>query len=270
MNSREILHSAQTRLNEKGFVPYGAVKLGKRPNTEGLLIHEAIRESIGMKFDDSVYMYWEWKELSHSLKALWIELDSAASKIANRRTTAIAHVYEESVGQEAVLALFELALENTSVIEFPTVTRRPTKSEPTIRFVGKLMGALLATLGAIEEARSSGYGDLFSSLTDRVRSNEELLEHLDALCLSIDPSLALKPPKSVVVLRALGKAFEDLNKQRAKDDLAEFSLSEFFIETEESANWAGLSDAVVLKRLLTISPEDSEAAEKAIAKFLAE
>jgi hypothetical protein len=150
------------------------------------------------------------------------------------------------------------------------VTRRPTKSESSVRFVGKITAALLSTLGVIEESRKSGYGDLFSSLTDQVRTNEELLAHLDSMCASIDSTLSLSPPKSIVILRALGKAFEESNKQRARDDLAELSLSEFFIETEESANWAGLSDSVVLKRFLAISPEDAEAAEKAIAKFLAE
>ena len=270
MNSREIFAAVLEKLNEKGFIPYGAVKLGKRPNANGLLLHELIREVIGMKFDDSVYMYWEWQELSASLDATWRELDDAASKIASRRTTAIAHVFEESVGKETVKSLFEAALMSSSVIEFPTITRRPTKSEPSVRFVGKMMGALFATIGSIEEARNSGYGDLFSSLTDEVRTNEELLMHLDNLCKSLSPSLDLKPPKSVVIIRALGKAYEETNRQRANDDLESLSLSEFLIETEESANWAGLSDSVVLKRLLAISPEDAEAAKQAIEKFLGE
>jgi hypothetical protein len=105
--------NAQSLLRQKGFIPNGAVKLGKRPNSAGLLFHESIRESIGMKSDDSVYMYWEWKELSISLNAMWVVLDVAASKVAGRPTTAIAQVFEESVRQEVAISLFDVALENS-------------------------------------------------------------------------------------------------------------------------------------------------------------
>lgn len=269
MNSHEVLMAAQEILNSKGFIPYGAVKLGKRPNDTGLMFHEAIRTSLGMKFDDSVYMYWEWQSLETSLNAMWNSLDDSASGIAGRRTTAIASIFEDTVSTEKINALLGHAMSNSLPIEFPSVVRRPTKSESSVRFVGKMLGALFATLGVLEESRSSGYGDLISSLTDKPRTNEELLLHLDSMCRSIDSSLTLSAPKSIVILRALGKAFEDTNKLRTKEDMPELSLSEFLIETELSANWAGLSDQVVLKRLMLISPEDADAAKKAIDKFLA-
>jgi len=269
MNSHDLLRSAQESLNEKGFVPYGAVKLGKRPNNSGLLFHEAIRASLGMKFDDSVYMYWEWQSLASALNAMWTSLDDAASRIVGRRTTAIASIFEEVVTIDEVNVLLNEVVSNSAPIEFPKIVRRPTKSESAVRFAGKMLGALFATLGALEEARSSGYGDLFSSLTDMPRTNEELLLHLDVMCKAANSTLELQPPKSIVILRALGNAFEDTNKLRAKEDLSELSLSEFFIETEMSANWAGLSDQVVLKRLLLISPEKADAPKKAIDKFLA-
>lgn len=269
MNSHEVLMATQESLNTKGFIPYGAVKLGKRPNGTGLLFHEAVRTVLGMKFDDSVYMYWEWQGLATSLNSMWISLDDSASRIIGRRTTAIATVFEESVTIQEVNLLLNDVISNSSSIEFPKIVRRPTKSEASVRFVGKMMGALFATLGALEETRSSGYGDLFSSLTDKTRTNEELLLHLDDMCRVANSSLELQPPKSIVILRALGNAFEDTNKRRAKEDMPELSLSEFFIETELSANWAGLSDQVVLKRLLLISPEEADAPKKAIDKFLA-
>ena len=269
MNSHEVLLAAQESLQTKGFIPYGAVKLGKRPNDTGLLFHEAVRTALGMKFDDSVYMYWEWQSLATSLNSMWNALDDSASRIIGRRTTAIASIFEETVTIDEVNVLLNDVVSNSSPTEFPKVVRRPTKSEAAVRFVGKMLGALFATLGALEETRSSGYGDLFASLTDKPRTNEELLRHLDGLCRLISPSLELKPPKSVVILRALGNAFEDTNKLRAKEDMSELSLSEFFIETELSANWAGLSDQVVLKRLLLISPEEADAPKKAIEKFLA-
>ena len=269
ISADSFLEKLRKLFEERGFLSYENSSKDKS-SEDASVLHEGVRQVLGLKTEDSVYMYWEWKELSLALNAMWLVLDQAASQLAGRQTTAIAHLFEESVQQEVAVSLLETARNNSQPIEFPSVTRRPTKSESSVRFVGKITAALLSTLGVIEESRKSGYGDLFSSLTDQVRTNEELLAHLDSMCASIDSTLSFSPPKSIVILRALGKAFEELNKQRAKDDLAEFSLSEFFIETEESANWAGLSDSVVLKRFLAISPEDAEAAEKAIAKFLAE
>ena len=49
-------------LNESGFLPFGGIKLGKR-TVPGVTLHEAFRNAIGMKPDDSVYMYWEWEEI---------------------------------------------------------------------------------------------------------------------------------------------------------------------------------------------------------------
>ena len=270
MNSHEVLMAAQESLNAKGFIPYGAVKLGKRPNDIGLLFHEAVRTALGMKFDDSVYMYWEWRKLSQALNAMWIALDDSATRVLGRRTTAIASIFVETVTISEVNLLLDDVMSNSSPIDFPKVIRRPTKSESAVRFAGKMLGALFATLGALEETRSSGYGDLFSSLADKPRTNEELLLHLDALCKAANPTLELQPPKSIVILRALGTAFEDTNKLRAKEDMPELSLSEFFVETEMSANWAGLSDQVVARRLDSISPEKTGASRNALEKFLAE
>lgn len=269
MNSHEVLIAAQESLKTKGFIPYGAVKLGKRPNDTGLLFHEAVRTALGMKFDDSVYMYWEWQSLATALNSMWNALDDSASRIIGRRTTAIASIFEEAVTIDEVNVLLNDVVSNSSSTEFPMIVRRPTKSEASVRFVGKMLGALFATLGALEETRSSGYGDLFSSLTDKSRTNEELLLHLDAMCKAENSTLELQPPKSIVILRALGTAFEDTNKLRAKDDMPELSLSEFFIETEMSANWAGLSDQVVARRLDSISPEKPGAIRNALEKFLA-
>ena len=269
MNSTELLSQAVLTLKEEGFVPYGAVKLGKRP--KGLLLHEAIRKVIGMKPDDSVYMYWNWHDLHKSLNALWLDLDDAATRIAGRKTSIVALTFDDSTNLEQVekiLSSFDAVHSNS--IEFSEVKRRPARSESSVRFVGKMMGALLATIGLIEEARSNGFGDLFSSLTDTARTDEELLIHLDHLCSEIGAVDELVAPKSVVILRALGNAFEKLNKQREEDDLEQLTLSEFLIETEDSANWAGLTDQVILRRLLAISPETADAPLKAIHKFLSE
>jgi hypothetical protein len=269
MNSTELLSRAISILKDEGFVPYGAVKLGKRP--KGLLLHEAIRKVIGMKPDDSVYMYWNWEELHKSLNALWLDLDDASTRVADRKTSVVALMFEESTkfGQvENIVATFEA--NHTKSFAYSEVKRRPAKSESSVRFVGKMMGALLATIGLIEEARSSGFGDLLSSLTEVARTDEELLVHLDELCAELGAVDELVAPKSVVILRAIGNGFEKLNKQREDDGLEQLTLSEFFIETEESANWAGLTDQVILRRLLAISPETADAQLKAIDKFLSE
>ena len=79
----------------------------------------------------------------------------------------------------------------------------------------------------------------------------------------------IAPMKSIVIVRALGFALQSTNKSRELDDLEPLTLSEFLFETDDNANWSGLSDQVVLKRLLSIAPDETETAKRAIDKFLA-
>ena len=256
-------------LNEKGFLPFGAIKLGKR-TLPGLTLHEAFRNAIGMKPDDSVYMYWEWEELSVYLSGFWAAIDNAASVQLGRRTTGIAMAFDETRTLVEIDSLLE-KVEFAQVHSLESITRRPTRNEASIRFVGKLLGACLSTLAVIETTTSCGYGDLISSLSTSSVSNVNLLRILDDRARSSDIPLGdLSAPESVLIPRALGWAFEKFNADLAIEDQSQLSLAEFFVETESSANWAGLSDQSVLRRLLVIAPEKAEGQIKAINKFLGE
>ena len=256
-------------LDEKGFLPFGGIKLGKR-TMPGVTLHEAFRNAMGMKPDDSVYMYWEWEELGPYIAGFWEAIDNAASEHAGRRTTGIAMAFDETrsfVEMDSLLEKVEFAHVNS----LQSITRRPTRNEISIRFVGKLLGACLSTLAVIETTTSCGYGDLISSLATTPVSNVDLLRILDERTKASGVPLEdLCAPDSVLIPRALGWAFEKFNADLVSEDQLQLSLAEFFVETDISSNWAGLSDQSVLRRLLVIAPEKAEGQIKAISKFLGE
>lgn len=262
-----IITSIHSEFAGQGFLPYENFKLGKRL-APGLMLHEAIRTSLGMKPDDSIYMYWEWKELKPALDSLWLALDDSSSRALGRVTTAIAFASDEGRTIEDVLKMVS-EVDTESICDFPIVSRRPTKSESQVRFVGKLLGAILTTIGILEESRDSGYGDLLSSLSSLPEGEIEFLSQIDSqvelTCADVSKIVA---PRNVVVLRALGWAFERTNELRVAEDLDLLTFGGFLRATEENANWSGMSDQVVLRRLLAIAPEKAEASLKAIEKFL--
>jgi hypothetical protein len=213
-------------------------------------------------------MYWEWKQLKTCLPAVWTAFDAAASKFEGRTTSAIASCSRLGFSANDLLSLIDLVDEKKLEV-FPKAVRRPTKSESQVRFVGKRLGAILVTLGIAAEATDSGFGDLLSSMSQVAVDELQMLEQLDALVRREigDPHQA-RPPSQVVILRALGWAYEEVNRARIEEDLPEFNFVEFLRETEASANWSGATDQDVLRRLLTIAPENADSSRKAIEKFL--
>jgi hypothetical protein len=267
LSGRGIITSVQSEFAKQGFLPYENFKLGKRLGP-GLMLHEAIRTSLGMKADDSIYMYWEWKELKPALDSLWLALDESSSRALGRVTTAIAFASDESRSLDEVLKMLS-SVDTESIRDFPIVSRRPTKTESQVRFVGKLLGAILTTIGILEESRDSGYGDLLSSISLLPDSEIEFLSELDSqVQLTCTDVSKIAAPKNVVVLRALGWAFERTNELRLDEDQDLLTFGGFLRATEENANWSGMSDQVVLRRLLAIAPEKAETSLRAIEKFL--
>lgn len=267
ISGSEFVELLVARFHECGFSPYLDSQSGSKDRKE-LFFHEGIRGVLGMRDDDSIYMYWEWRQLKTAFDAMWAELDIAASKIDGRVTTAIALCSRPEVTVNDVVALLG-AVNTGKLVDFPRTFRRPTKSEGQVRFIGKRLGAILMTLGVVVDATNSGYGDHLSSASYAAHDDIQLLEYLDGLVFRElgDPHEA-KPPTQVVILRALGWAYEKVNESRLEEDLSEFSFAEFLRETEASANWSGLTDQMVLRRLLTIAPEKADASKKAIEKYL--
>ena len=267
---QSILDGTIKQIEAEGLLPFGSIKLGKRTKP-GITLFESLRNSLSMKIDDSVYMYWEWIELERFVSELWTALDESATAFVGRKTSAIAVAFEESLTTEEILKILRNVEFQDSTKGIEAISRRPTKSESSVRYVGKLLGACFTTIGIVEKANNCGYGDLFSTLSSDSRTNIELLSDLDEMAKGFDvPLTTLQPTDSVLILRALGWALEKVNEERKQEDQTPLTLSGFLFETEQSANWSGLSDQAILRRLLAISPETAETQQKAIAKFLAE
>jgi hypothetical protein len=257
-----------SRFRESGFVPYSDSQSDSKKRQE-LTLHQGIRGVLNMRDDDSIFMYWEWRQLKTAFDSMWTELDLAASKLDGRITTAIAMCSRPASTTNDLMSLLS-AVEPEKLVDFPIPVRRPTKSEAQVRFIGKRLGAILMTLGVVVEATNTGFGDLFSSISFAVDDDIQLLDHLDGLVhREIGNPHEATPPSQVVVLRALGRAYEKVNQTRVSEELSEISFAQFLRETELTANWSGLTDQNVLRRLLVMAPEDiADSSRRAIEKFL--
>jgi|GEM_PF-6060796 len=252
---------------ERGFLSYES-STKDESRKEALTLHEGIRLVLGLKGEDSVYMYWEWRQLKSSFDVMWAEFDNCASIVEGRTTSAIAFCSKPETSLADVLNVLDL-VKTVNLTAFPRAVRRPTKSESQVRFAGKRLGAILMTLGVASDLTESGYGDLLTTLSNSGEDEIDLLDHLDRVVRREQADATrIAPPSHIVILRALGRAFEKINADRIKDEIPALNFSEFLRETEENSNWAGLSDKDVLRRLLVIVPEEADTSKKAIEKFL--
>ena len=275
-----VIESTKELIRQRGFLPVDSIVLGKREGSEITLL-EAVHIAIGIHADDSFYAYWEWMELEEFLTALWASLDDAATNLASRTTSAIALATDKSCTKETVLSILESA-QIDNKLRVPVLHRRPDKSftldsyggkksKSLIPGTGKLSWACLVSMGVLVSRLNTGYGDLFSSLTDEVRSNRELLVHLDERCNSIPIDLSdLETVDDSLILRTLHRAWAKRNQELEKDDERKLSISEFLIATDEDANWEGLTDQSVLRRLLQIAPETAAVQLRLIEKYLSD
>lgn len=262
----DFLANLKSQIDESGFVSY--FESTSKASSEGLALHQAIRKVLNLKPDDSIYMYWQWRELKIAFDAMWLEMDRAASEKESRITSVIAMSSKPDVKGEDMISIIT-SINPEKLLSFPRAIRRPTKSESQVRFIGKRLGAILMTIGIAADLTESGYGDLLSTLSNSGETEIDLLDHLDQIIIRESTDLnSIKPPQHAVILRALGRAFEKINEIRSKENVSELNFLEFLRETEESANWAGLSDKDVLRRLLAISPDETDAGKKANEKFL--
>jgi hypothetical protein len=267
ISADSFLEKLRKLFEERGFLSYENSSKDKSSENASVL-HEGVRQVLGLKTEDSVYMYWEWRQLKSSFDAMWTEFDRSASKIDGRTTSIIAFCSRPEISLADLLQVLDL-VDQRNLLAFPQAVRRPTKSESQVRFVGKRLGAILMTLAIAADLTNSGYGDLLSTMSEAGKDEIATLDFLDRLIVREQfDKASIKGPSQIVISRALGRAYEKTNIDRARDEISEFNFSEFLRETESNSNWAGLSDKDVLRRLLTIAPDTAEASKKANEKFL--
>lgn len=269
MTPRELITGIHDSLEKHGFVPFEKIKSGVRPD-KGLTLQECIRKTLQMKPDDSYYMYWEWRVLQNCFSQFWLAMDDAASKITGRKTSAVALAGFEDSELSRVLDMLKI-VDVEAIPDFPVAHRRPVASEAQVRFVGKIYGACLQTIGVLATNSNVNYGELFSRLSNPALSDEDFLSRIDDMCEALGQNLdSLKKPKSVVIIRALGFAHQVTNQVREKESLKGYTIPEFLHATNEASPWVELTEAELLTRLLEIAPEKAEGPLKAIEKFFSE
>lgn len=263
----DVFGVMKENLSESGFKPSV-----RQANTkvEGLTIHDSLRSALNMKSEDSVYVYWNWEELIEFLRDAWRRLDAAASEVAERKTSTIAFLFDESQTiVDALNVLDRVDCRNTPRIVMPL--RRPTTpGEGTrIPLANTLVGAIVRTISMVVRSHDVSFGDLLSELASVEMGDADLLRIVDRrLGDGIESRTALPPGENVLMMRALVRAFQTAVSVESAESSRFRSFSGFLVHLEQEANWAGLSDQSLLRRLLNVAPETAQSELKRLEAAL--
>ena len=232
---------------------------------DGVSLHEAIRYALDPKGkpEEADVSYWNFNIMREFLVAVWRELDDVVTSRLGKKTSALSWSYSKHRGKEEVLEVLRQC-RNDAIPAIPILERRPKGHN--IPQSGKMIGAILETIGVIAESEDCGYGEVLSWMANPILGDEELLAKLDERCSSRGPHQQMQD-KSTYIPRELGRAYMLVRDQR-NDSSGSLSFSGFVSEQDVEANWEGLSNLSILKRLLVIAPEDSETHLKKISKLL--
>lgn len=274
IESQSVVALVLELLQSRGHVSARNFKNGKPWGSGPVTLHTAIRLACDMDPNDSVFAYWQWRELQTLLSEVWGVIDAAVAELAGDSRTAVVWFNEVNRSAEEISVLFELCAPR-SLVEIPKVTRRPRRNPKFVRggdvsparssFLlgdGTLRTSLAVALVVLKEVAEIPYGDLFNSFTEFPGSDEELLAAVDDRVLSIagDPDRIVEPV-SLVVARLLVQALNSESEllETESDRMKALVYGEFFSLTDANANWAGMTDVAVVDRLLKISGRDDGA-----------
>lgn len=262
------LERAADLLAERGHVSARNMKT-KNPWKSGeLTLHSAVRIACDMDPGDSTFAYWRWRDVTTMLEVIWRALDENAIAVAGHNVPAIVWANSDTVSTGDVVSLLRTA-RPVSDDGIDCVVRRPPKnpkfstggnSSPAKSSLllgdGTLQTSIAVSIVVLKEIRDVAYGDLLSELSKLNLGNEELLSAIDGWIFArVGDFREVHEPDSLVVARLIVKAISAESEllERESDRQTSLSVCEFLSLTEENANWSGLSDSVVLDRLLKLS-----------------
>lgn len=264
---QNLVESAKARILTDGFRPSGVPKQQKKSE---VTIHEAIRIGLSMRPDDSYYMYWNWEELGRFLRQAWRHLDDAASAILGRRTSAIALCFPGDTSLDIAVQLFDQVPKDQDLRIGVPVSRPLSPGEASrLPMSRTLVGSIVRAIAAVSEQRETSVGDVLSTVAVTSLHDVDLLRVLDVMIASdLSQREGSRPGSNVIIMRSLMRAFQSWETQERADPKSSRSFRGFLVASEEEANWSGLSDESLLRRLLRMAPETSEEEKKRINKFL--
>ena len=268
IDAPSVISLVSELLQSRGHVSARNFKNGKPWGSGPVTLHTAIRVACDMDPNDSVFAYWQWRELQSLLSEVWGVIDAAVAELTGDTKTAVVWFNETNRNAEEIIAIFSLCTPRSHV-QIPKVTRRPRRNPKFVRggdvsparnsFLlgdGTLRTSLAVALVVLKEVQAIPYGDLFGGLSDFRGTDEELLAALDDRVLSFagDPD-GISEPVSLVIARLLVQALNSESEllETGSDRARALTYGEFFSMTDENSNWAGMSDVAVVDRLIKIS-----------------
>ena len=267
-NPTSVISRAAHLIGSRGHASAKATKSTNPWVSGSLTLHSAVRISCDMDPGDSVFAYWQWREIRELLDVVWSSIDDRVAQVSGEILPSIVWANQDNRSTDEVVELLH-GVNASTTPEIESITRRPrrnpkfvsggTMSPSRSSFLlgdGTLQTSLMLSIVVAKEQLDLSFGDLFSDLSKLQMDNESLLAHVDDLTLkSIVDIGAVTDPVSLVIARLLVSAISAQSDllERETDRTTSLRVCEFFAVTEDSANWSGLSDTAVLDRLLRIS-----------------
>lgn len=287
-NPASVILKAANLIANRGYISAKAAKSTNPWSSGPLTLHSALRISCDMDPADSVFAYWQWRDVRSLLDSVWGSLDDRVAQVSGERLPSIVWANQDDRSAEEVVELLK-GVNPDSTPEVETITRRPKRNP---RFVsggtvspargsfllgdGTLQTSLVVSIVVLKEQGGRPYGNLFSELAQLNLDNESLLAHVDdAVIAAVGDVNEIADPLSLVIARLLVSAIAVQGEVLESETDRQFSLGvcEFLAVTDGNMRWSGLSDTEVLERLLRMnekfgSGEPARALPEAIAKEL--
>jgi hypothetical protein len=189
--------------------------------------------------------YWDFEIYRGFLREVHCLLDDELSFQMSKRTNALVWASEiDRTESEIVNLLEKMQSSHPNMSAPPKAVKRPSANKMILE--GKIFGAVGNTC-SVAVANGADYGDLFESLTEQPRSNEDLLKHLDLFVTSNKMNRTVGDKISLVP-RSFVLAHQNFKNQLEKESQPIPTMTDYLRFLQVSNNLSGNSDQRLIDR----------------------
>lgn len=255
------------KIEELGFTPLAPSQKSKATYT----LHTAVRDQLGMAertevstqletlqksasksveihitSDMADVAFWDYKALRAFLIYAHDLLNDEVSIITGNQTNAVAWSHDPSRSQSDVVDLLKRLQLKHPNLQVPMTAQKRISAKLMVQ--NRRCEAAIANTLAVLAANGSNYGDLLEQCAQIELTNESLLDFLDAQVEKVGANRDLVDRESLVP-RELVVAYLKQRSDLAKIEQGSLTFCQFLKAINDSNNFAGNTDDVVLSRL---------------------
>jgi hypothetical protein len=255
------------KIEELGFTPLAPSQKSKTTYT----LHTVVRDQLGMAEKTEVstqsealpksasksveihitsdmadVAFWDYKALRTFLSYAHDLLNDEVSIITGKQTNAVAWSHDPSRSQSDVIDLLKRLQQKHPNLQVPMTAHKRISAKLMVQ--NRRCEAAIANTLAVLAANGSNYGDLLEQCSQIELTNESLLDFLDTQVEKVGANRDLVDRESLVP-RELVVAYLKQRSDLAKIEQGSLTFCQFLEAINDSNNFAGNTDDVVLSRL---------------------